>query len=72
MENNSILVIITGGSKGFGRSLAIEFSKKFKNQLNLFLISRNKNELEKTREICKEYLGFIIFLNYFYTCFFSF
>lgn len=47
MDLNDKNVIITGASSGIGRSCAIEF---IKNGSNVFLVSRNKEKLEKLRD----------------------
>ena len=41
------IALITGASKGVGRSIAIEFAKQ---NINLFLVSRNLKNLKKLKE----------------------
>ena len=51
-------VLITGGSKGIGRAMAKEFLKR---KYDIILVSRNKQDLENTREeLQKKYKGSVI------------
>lgn len=43
-------IVITGASSGVGRALAIDFAKKSQ---NLFLGARNLENLEQTKNLCK-------------------
>ncbi len=43
-------ILITGASSGLGKSLAISYANK---DTNLFLIGRNKENLEKVKKICE-------------------
>lgn len=43
-------VILTGGSKGIGRSLAVEISKILVPESTIVLIARDTDGLEKTKE----------------------
>jgi sepiapterin reductase len=44
------LVLITGASRGFGKSLALEAAKTFGPALDMHLIARNKEGLEATKQ----------------------
>jgi short-subunit dehydrogenase len=51
-------VLITGGSKGIGKAMAEEFLKR---KYDIILVSRNKQDLENTREeLQKKYKGSVI------------
>ena len=52
-EFNSIL--ITGASSGIGRAVAIEFAQK-NPSVTLFLLGRNKERLEETKQLCSQYV----------------
>jgi short-subunit dehydrogenase len=45
-------VVITGAGQGIGKALAMEFSKK--EQINLYLISRSKENLAQAKDQCKK------------------
>ena len=47
-------VLITGASRGFGRSLAVEMGKVVGAGSTLLLMSRNKEDLEHTKEIVRD------------------
>jgi len=47
-------VLITGASRGFGRSLALEMGKVVGAGSTLLLVARNKNDLEVTKEIVRD------------------
>lgn len=47
------LIVITGASKGFGKEIAIAFTKEVKEPLHFILSGRNQQELSDTKnEIC--------------------
>ena len=48
MELKNKVVVITGGSKGIGKALAVLFIKE---GFTVIISSHNKEELEKTAEI---------------------
>lgn len=45
--------VLTGGSQGIGRALAVEVSKLLGPGSLLFLLARNTTELEKTAKLCQ-------------------
>lgn len=47
-------LLITGASRGFGRSLAVEMGKVVGAGSTLLLMSRNKEDLEHTKEIVRD------------------
>ena len=47
-------VLITGASRGFGRSLALEMGKVVGAGSTLLLMARNKEDLEQTKEIVRD------------------
>ena len=47
-------VLITGASRGFGRSLALEMGKVVGAGSTLLLMARNKDDLEVTKEIVRD------------------
>lgn len=49
MDNSNKYILITGASKGIGRAIAIVFAR---NSFPLVLISRNKEKLNETLELC--------------------
>ena len=53
-------VMITGGSRGIGKSMAKEFLKK---NYDVILVARDKNQLEETKlELEHEYKNNIIYI----------
>lgn len=50
-SGNSHLVIITGASRGYGRSLAVSFARRLKKPLHLVLAARSAADLEETRAL---------------------
>lgn len=51
MENKKSVVIVTGASRGLGRSFALEISKVVGEGSVFFLMARSMDGLEKTKEL---------------------
>lgn len=47
-------VILTGGSKGIGQSLAVEISKNLVPESTIILIARDTDGLEKTKDLVRK------------------
>lgn len=51
-STTTTLVIISGASKGFGRSLTLQFASLYQNQpIEMLLLSRDEESLKKTQEL---------------------
>lgn len=51
---NSIYCVITGASRGIGRSIAIETARRAQNKIVLVLIARSETNLNETRKLVLE------------------
>lgn len=52
--NEPLYCVVTGASRGLGRTISVEIARKAQNKLILLLIARSKDGLEETKKLVKQ------------------